>query len=275
MEDLFLECIICKFNTNKITPYVLKCPNCNFYMSSLKPGVGQDVKGISDLRKRNFKKLIKTIETYQEKPDLLEIGSGDGYFIEECIKKKIEITGSEASEKSLNYLKLKFKVNLLKLSMPLKNNILLEKKYNVIIFNDVFEHLKNIHVVVKQLKTMITDDGIILINLPSSQGIIFRLSEFLYKFGLNKFYDRLWQKGMSSPHLSYFNKKNLIELFKGHNFHIVFTGHLDSVSFKNKERIKSSHKNKLLVLLLSFGLSIFFLLQKLLPKDIIYLIFKK
>ena len=56
MEDLFLECIICKFNTNKVTPYVLKCPNCNFYMSSLKPGVGQDVKGISDLRKRNFKK---------------------------------------------------------------------------------------------------------------------------------------------------------------------------------------------------------------------------
>ncbi len=275
MEDLFLECIICKFNTNKITPYVLKCPNCNFYMSSLKPGVGQDVKGISDLRKKNFKKLIKTIETYQKKPDLLEIGSGDGYFIEECIKKQIKITGSEASEKSLNYLKLKFKVNLLKLSMPLKNNILLEKKYNVIIFNDVFEHLKNIHVVVKQLKTMITDDGIILINLPSSQGIIFRLSEFLYKFGLNKFYDRLWQKGMSSPHLSYFNKKNLIELFKGHNFHIVFTGHLDSVSFENKERIKSSHKNKLLVLLLSFGLSIFFLLQKLLPKDIIYLIFKK
>ena len=275
MEDLFLECIICKFNTNKITPYVLKCPNCNFYMSSLKPGVGQDVKGISDLRKKNFKKLIKTIETYQKKPDLLEIGSGDGYFIEECIKKQIKITGSEASEKSLNYLKLKFKVNLLKLSMPLKNNILLEKKYNVIIFNDVFEHLKNIHVVVKQLKTMITDDGIILINLPSSQGIIFRLSEFLYKFGLNKFYDRLWQKGMSSPHLSYFNKKNLIELFKGHNFHIVFTGHLDSVSFKNKERIKSSHKNKLFVLLLSFGLSIFFLLQKLLPKDIIYLIFKK
>ena len=275
MEDLFLECIICKFNTNKITPYVLKCPNCNFYMSSLKPGVGQDVKGISDLRKKNFKKLIKTIETYQKKPDLLEIGSGDGYFIEECIKKQIKITGSEASEKSLNYLKLKFKVNLLKLSMPLKNNILLEKKYNVIIFNDVFEHLKNIHVVVKQLKTMITDDGIILINLPSSQGIIFRLSEFLYKFGLNKFYDRLWQKGMSSPHLSYFNKKNLIELFKGHNFNIVFTGHLDSVSFKNKERIISSHKNKFLVLLLSFGLSIFFLLQKLLPKDIIYLIFKK
>ena len=182
MEDLFLECIICKFNTNKITPYVLKCPNCNFYMSSLEPGVGQDVKGISDLRKKNFKKLIKTIETYQKKPDLLEIGSGDGYFIEECIKKQIKITGSEASEKSLNYLKLKFKVNLLKLSMPLKNNILLEKKYNVIIFNDVFEHLKNIHVVVKQLKTMITDDGIILINLPSSQGIIFRLSEFLYKF---------------------------------------------------------------------------------------------
>jgi 2-polyprenyl-3-methyl-5-hydroxy-6-metoxy-1,4-benzoquinol methylase len=275
MEDLFLECIVCKFNTYKVTPYVLKCPNCNFYVSSLKPGVGQDVEGISDLRKKNFKKIIKIIKTYQKKPDLLEIGSGDGYFIEECIKEKIRVTGSEASEEILDNLKLNFKVNLLKLVMPFKNNAELKKRYNVIIFNDVFEHLKNIHLVVKQLKTMITDDGIILINLPSSQGMIFRLSEFLYKFGINKFYDRLWQKGMSSPHLSYFNKSNLIRLFKIHNLHFIHAGHLDSVSFKNKERIKSSHKNKFLILLLSFGLSIFFLLQKLLPKDIIYLVFKK
>ena len=66
---------------------------------------------------------------------------------------------------------------------------------------------------IEQLKKMMTDDGIILINLPSSHGIIFKLSEFLYKFGINKFYDRLWQKGMSSPHLSYFNRDNLIKLF--------------------------------------------------------------
>ena len=105
-----MECIICKFNTNKITPYVLKCPNCNFYMSSLKPGVGQDVKGISDLRKKNFKKLIKTIETYQKKPDLLEIGSGDGYFIEECIKEEL-VYGQSITDGCIN---LDDSANLLK-----------------------------------------------------------------------------------------------------------------------------------------------------------------
>ena len=270
-----MKCIICQFNTFVVNSYVMKCPNCSFYMSSLKPGVGQDVKGISNLRKKNFKKLLKIIETNQRKPDLLEIGSGDGYFIEECVKKKINITGSEASKESLENLKLNFNVDLIELSLPLKKKNIPKKKYNVIIFNDVFEHLKDLHQVIEQLKKMMTDDGIILINLPSSHGMIFKLSEFLYKFGINKFYDRLWQKGMSSPHLSYFNRDNLIKLFKNHNFDFVISGNLDSVSFRNKERIKSSHDNKFTILLISFGLSIFFLLQKLLPKDIIYLVFKK
>ena len=32
------------------------------------------------------------------------------------------------------------------------------------------------------------------------------------KYGFSRFYDRLWQKNMNSPHISYFNSNNLNKL---------------------------------------------------------------
>ena len=69
-----------------------------------------------------------------------------------------------------------------------------------------FEHLTNLHKVINT-SLALKKDGIIIINSPTSDGIIFNFSLFLMNLGFTKFYDRLWQKNMSSPHLSYFNKK--------------------------------------------------------------------
>ena len=59
-------------------------------------------------------------------------------------------------------------------------------------------------------------DGSVIVNLPSSNGIIFKISDIMMKLGYSKFYERLWQKNMSSPHLSYFNQENLNKLFLKH-----------------------------------------------------------
>ena len=55
------KCKICLGNTKRINCYSYKCLKCNFYFSSLRPGIGQDVYGIENLRRKNFKKLIKII----------------------------------------------------------------------------------------------------------------------------------------------------------------------------------------------------------------------
>ena len=85
--------IINKVKLKKINPY----SNRVYYDSNLKPSVGQDVKGIESLRRKNFKQIIKQLLKYKIAPKILEIGSGDGYFIDECNIANIQITGSEAS----------------------------------------------------------------------------------------------------------------------------------------------------------------------------------
>ena len=80
-----------------------------------------------------------------------------------------------------------------------QNQFLKKKKFDIIIFNDVFEHIANLNNTIFEIKKLLKDDGLIFINLPTSDGIVFKISEILNKFGSLKLYNRLWQRGQARP----------------------------------------------------------------------------
>ena len=85
----------------------------------------------------------------------------------------------------------------------------------------------------------------------------------------------LWQKNSSSPHLSYFNKLNLTKLFSKNGFTLLESGNLETLEFNNLDRFRNMYKRIMSTIILTIFTSIFFFLQFILPKDIMYLIFKK
>ena len=273
MKDL---CFICRGSVKKMNCYSHKCEVCGFYFSSLSSGFGQDVKGLENLRKQNFKKILRIILNLNDKPKVLEIGSGDGYFIEECIDLNILIYGSEASPDSLKKLRNKFKnkAKIYKLSLPESIIKKTKSKFDFIIFNDVFEHLDDLDKVINTSKLALKKEGIIIINSPTSDGIIFQVSSFLMKLGFTKFYDRLWQKNMNSPHLSYFNKKNLSLLFSRHNFYELQSGNLNSLDANNTSRFNNLYNSTFKRITFSMLCFLFIFFQKILPKDIMFIFFK-
>ena len=273
MKDL---CVICRGSVKKMNCYSHKCEVCGFYFSSLSSGFGQDVKGLENLRKQNFKKILSIILNLNDKPKVLEIGSGDGYFIEECIDLNILIYGSEASLDSLKKLRNKFKnkAKIYKLSLPESIIKKTKSKFDFIVFNDVFEHLNDLDKVINTSKLALKKEGIIIINSPTSDGIIFQVSSFLMKLGFKKFYDRLWQKNMNSPHLSYFNKKNLSLLFSRHNFYELQSGNLNSLDANNTLRFNNLYNSTFKRIIFSMLCFLFVFFQKILPKDIMFIFFK-
>ena len=273
MKDL---CLICSGSVKKMNCYSHKCEVCGFYFSSLSSGFGQDVKGLENLRKQNFKKILRIILNLNDKPKVLEIGSGDGYFIEECIDLNILICGSEASPYSLKKLRNKFKnkAKIYKLSLPESIIKKTKSKFDFIVFNDVFEHLNDLDKVINTSKLALKKEGIIIINSPTSDGIIFQVSSFLMKLGFTKFYDRLWQKNMNSPHLSYFNKKNLSLLFSRHNFYELQSGNLNSLDANNTSRFNNLYNSTFKRIIFSMLCFLFIFFQKILPKDIMFIFFK-
>jgi 2-polyprenyl-3-methyl-5-hydroxy-6-metoxy-1,4-benzoquinol methylase len=239
----------------------------------LNPSAGQDIEGIENVRRKNFKKLIRELLKYNSNPKILEIGSGDGYFIDECNIANIDITGSEAYHKSFLRLKLNYGEKILKVHLPKPINTNLT--FDIVVFNDVFEHLEMINDVIREVSLVLKDNGLIVLNLPTSDGIIFKISKFLLRFKINKFYDRLWQKNTSSPHLSYFNKSNLTKLFLKNRFSLLESGSLETLELNNFKRFRNLYKNLFLSFIFTILISMFFFLQFFLPKDIMYLIFKK
>ena len=272
-------CTVCNSDLIKINNFVNKCSRCLFLKSNLKPGVGRDIEGLTELRKKNFQEIIKIIKkidsSNNNKIKILEIGSGGGYFIEECQKNNIQIIGSEPNEDEVNLLKKKFSY-ILKIKFPLHDiDIKKIEKYDYVVFNDVFEHLDDLNTVINQLKFFLKNNGKIIINLPSSDGIIFKFANILNKFGVKNIYNRLWQKDLSSPHISYFNSNNLTLLFKKHGFDLIYSNSLNTVSKNgNFKRLNSTIKNKFICFILTGFVLIFYYLQKILPKDVIFNIYR-
>lgn len=81
--------------------------------------------------------------------------------------------------------------------------------YDIIVFNDVIEHLPDPASAVIDIDQRLASDGLLSINIPSSEGIIFKTAKLLAAFGLDKPYDRMWQRGLPSPHMTYFSPENL------------------------------------------------------------------
>ncbi len=241
-----MNCIVCSNNNFiKESHFTQTCVVCKLEIANLKNRFGAEVNGIYELRNKNFKKIISKILTIKKKPNILEIGSGDGMFVCMLLKKKINIKGVEPDQS--NFREKFLKKFIIKDTFPLKN----KKKnwrgfFDFIVFNDSLEHFKNSELknVIFQSKKFLRKNGYLIINMPTSDGKLYKLSKFLYKFNIPSFFERMWQKNFSSPHQFYFNEENLSKILKVFKFKRVYSGYLRVVDNKGlNQRIEASHKN--------------------------------
>ena len=253
-----MNCPLCK-NKNVIneTIFTFFCNNCFIKFSILEPGIGSSIKGLNYLRKKNYINILKYLKKFNKKK-ILDVGCSQGLFVLLARKHSFKCYGVEPyKSKFLSKIKNFIYQDL----FPFKKKLILNKKFDIIIFNDTFEHIDPLLLDkgINQLKKMLTTCGLIFINSPSYDGLLYKTALLLKKlFLINHFYDRLWQKNMASPHLIYFNSKSLDIIFKKNGF--VNSGNLKIMAMTTYgllQRIRSSLKSKILSRLLYIFLFIF------------------
>jgi len=118
---------------------------------------------------------------------------------------------------------------------------------------------------------------LLVLNLPSSAGIFYRLSKIFYAFGFAGFFERLWQKGLPSPHLHYFNQQNLTKLLEGSGFDVVTASSLSTLHLSGLYTRLSYTSNLSFPIRIIMYVSIVLSLPllKIFPKDIIFNISRK
>lgn len=275
-------CPICN-NTlvSKYQPWHWLCKQCQYEQASFEPTINatsshqiinEDSReiGLRTLRISNFKKLLNNIRSC--KPNggkLLDVGCAHGWFLE-LAKSDFDVLGVEPDEHVFKRTEERH--------LPVRmgyfpNALTSNEKFDVIIFNDVIEHIPDINHVLSQCKERLNTKGLLVLNLPSSDGFFYRISKFFCLIGVNGFFDRLWQKNFPSPHLHYLNKKNLKLLCKKNGFDIQNEGRLDTLHFSGLyEKISfTNHGNTLSCMVIYMLIIMLLPILKIMPSDIIYI----
>lgn len=266
-----LSCPVCAYALklkHRLRFNVYECANCGLLHSDAKfehsfqsnlESTSRDI-GLKQLRLGNFEIIISELQKLKEgKTDQLqglEIGSGNGWWLETCIAKNIDCIGIEPEHIYEPY-HIEKKLNIIYGFYP-EVSTGRDGGYDFIIFNDVFEHIPDINGLVESLKKDLADDGLLIINLPMSTGFFYRIGTMLHKLGMSSSLTRLWQFNFHSPHMNYFNADNLKMLLEKHHFSCLSIHKLNTLDFSSiKERIMAdSGVNKIKAVLMTGALTL-------------------
>ena len=212
-----IECVVCKGRMLPQARWLYRCSSCGFRCSNLIGGAGRGVDGLDQLRKKNFRKICKQLfKRYGSLNGLnvLEVGCAEGWFLEESRSQGMNAIGVEPSSPHAELSRSKgFKV----LHDFFPTQELDGYRFDYIIFNDVFEHLPNPVEALKECEKLLNPGGYLVLNLPSFNGVFYQLAELMLKAGQPNPMRRLWQIGLPSPHLTYFNQATLTTFIEDHS----------------------------------------------------------
>ena len=283
-KNLIIFCDVCQSEMDEgLSTWHFVCPACKFERSTLEQKINQ-VQSIDEiarenalrsLREHNFNLLVgwmKEISNSNSKPKLLDVGSAHGWFLQK-VKEDFDAQGIEPDQAMADFA-IRKGLNVRKGYFPavLDNH----EKFDFIIFNDVLEHIPDVKSIVKSCSNYLKDDGVLVINVPDRRGVFYKASKFLKKLGLAGSFDRMWQVGLPSPHLYYFDKNSISKIAAQAGFMIVKEHSLDSITLKGLfDRINYAGGNKLINYLLGSAVLIFSPALKIMHSDISVWFFKK
>ena len=157
----------------------------------------------------NFRELqLNKIKKFIKNKDIIDIGSGNGGLINYYLKETNKVSAIEPSVKLKKVLEAKYKK---KINIFL-NKKRLKKKYDVILYMDVIEHIKKYNKEIELIKNNLKKDGLIIINVPAFN---FLYTDFDKNIG----------------HIKRFSKKDILNISKKHNLKIEKIEYYDSIGF--------------------------------------------
>ena len=279
-------CHVCKSEMKGgIAIWHMTCPRCLYEATTLTSHINDVTKlapldegvrnrALKALRAANFVVLVEKLKALRPSGgSLLEVGSAHGWFLEQTAP-YFSALGVEP-DNGMYALSKGQGLNVRHGYFP--DALASNECFDVIVFNDVLEHIPHVDQAVEACARHLKPDGLLLVNLPNSSGFFYKASKLLCRLGAHSYFERMWQKDMPSPHLHYFNKKNLHQLLESKQFSVIDSGSLEVIRAKGLfDRLSYANENSLIKNILLYVMILAFLpLLRLFPSDIHYVIAQK
>jgi SAM-dependent methyltransferase len=218
-----------------VAPDTFHCAGCGFFASQLPVSINgveridEDVRerALKPIRLANFRQLLgECADLLPQGAQLLDVGCAHGWFIEAATAHGLSCVGIEPDHDMERRARA---AGHEVIAGFFPDAMADASQFDAITFNDVFEHLPDIQGTVRILPEFLHPGGVVIVNLPIADGLIFRLARVAARMGMSGPLDRMWQRGLPSPHLSYFTVETLQQLFHQAGFTLVRRGRLASV----------------------------------------------
>jgi SAM-dependent methyltransferase len=241
------DCPICASPLRIGQPdWILSCRECGLQAAALEQRIGESrthalideparEKALEGLRERNFATILDALERVRPdrvRPDrgrLLDVGCAHGWFLRAAARRGWRAIGIEpdpAMARRAGEGGVAVRVGTFPEALQAGD------KFEVVAFNDVFEHLPDVHAALRAAAQALVPGGLLIVNLPDARGPFHRAARALSWLGLHGPLERLWQKGFPSPHLSYFTAPLLQRLAGQHRFRRVGGSRLPAVALR-------------------------------------------
>lgn len=284
-------CPVCAsaMTADKMHGWLFACPRCGFLSSTLNVDISsapsQPQKAINeqarqtalkDLRKKNFAAILDALQTFNPPASkrLCDVGCAHGWFLRLAAQRGYAATGIEP-DGEMAAIAAQTGANILVGFFP--NVLSPGSTFDVITFNDALEHLPDLKECVRAAASHLADGGLLVVNGPSSAGILYRIAALLNTFGMPKPFLRMWQHGFPSPHLSYFAPGHLRRIARQFGLEEVSCQRMKSIHPRGLwQRLTYDRSANVLVSLMAFaGITALSPFLALLPADINAQIFRK
>lgn len=153
--------------------------------------------------------LKKMLRLVGENKRVIDFGCATGYFSQLLTKKGCSVVGVEINPDAAKVAELYCeKVIVADLDFVSLTEILPEQKFDVAVFGDVLEHLRNPWAVLKEAQQLLKPDGYIVASIPNIAHGTIRLALLQGKFD----YTELGL--LDYTHLRFFTRKSVEDMFE-------------------------------------------------------------
>jgi len=198
-HNLNQKTIICGYKTSLLEYFDLKkCCECGF--ASLDPipndedlskyysceywQKGKQSKSVDRFYQIRMNKLLKVIGKLKNGNKLLDVGAGDGKFVDFMKKNGFDSSGIDLHTKSDSILQMKLSSSQL-------------GKFDIITYLHVLEHLRNPWKSLRDAYEKLNKNGLIVVELPNIESLTF------------KFFRKRWQPLELPTHINHFSLKSM------------------------------------------------------------------
>lgn len=173
----------------------------DYYMGGIEESAYSDYKDEKKYIRLNFRKFLRKILAYKKSGKLLDVGCAMGYFVEMATEAGFDAYGVDASAYAIAEAKNHIPESKLQ-AATISDLDFPEKSFDVITMFDVFEHLNDPKNDLKKLRSLLKDDGILVIATGDANSLAATLLR------------RRWTFYIPPEHIFYFDRNNLSSLLE-------------------------------------------------------------